>query len=132
MTIKCWFYLGCTWKDKFAKDNGKELLFMTEICWVACHVYMLFLTAACFAAMGVENKAIEYLTNERFFFMCFWGLANGPFAFSVIIMKNALVLHDLPNIAVTFIHLTPCSLAWTFRWFAPEVMASFPGIFDLP
>lgn len=105
---------------------------MTEICWVACHVYMFFLTAACFAAAGYENAVISKFTNHKVFFMCFWGLANGPFAFSVVLMKNALVLHDLPNIAVTFIHLTPCSLAWTFRWYSPQVMAMFPGIFSLP
>jgi len=96
---------------------------MTEVCWVACHFYMLFLTAALFAAMGVEGPLIEKLTNERYFFYVFWMFANGPFAFSVVLMKNALVLHDLPNIAVTFIHLTPCSLAWTLRWYSPRVLA---------
>lgn len=105
---------------------------MTEICWIACHVYMLFLTAAAFAAMGFENAFIDKFTNHRVYFMCFWALANGPFAFSVVLMKNALVLHDLPNIAVTFIHLTPSSLAWTFRWYSPQVLAMFPGIFNLP
>jgi hypothetical protein len=50
----------------------------------------------------------------------------------VIAFKNALVLHDLPNLASTFIHLTPVSLAWTFRWWANEVMKKFPGIFLLP
>ena len=59
-------------------------------------------------------------------------MANGPFAFSVLILKNALVLHDLPNIASCFIHLSPCSLAWTLRWFAPEINEQWPGIFNLP
>jgi len=50
----------------------------------------------------------------------------------VIIFKNALVLHDLPNLASAFIHLTPISLAWTFRWWANDVIKRFPGVFDLP
>jgi hypothetical protein len=49
-----------------------------------------------------------------------------------MIFKNALVLHDLPNLASTFIHLTPCSLAWTLRWWGDDVMKTYPGIFDIP
>jgi len=42
------------------------------------------------------------------------------------------VLHDLPNLASAFIHLTPCSLAWTFRWWATDVTNKYPGVFNLP
>jgi hypothetical protein len=72
------------------------------------------------------------VTYNRSAFYAFWGLANGPFAFSVLSLKNALVLHDLPNLASTFIHLTPVSLSWCFRWYANDVKKQFPGIFDLP
>lgn len=61
-----------------------------------------------------------------------WGIANGPFAFATLTFRNALVLHDIPNLASAFIHLTPSSLVWTLRWWQPAVDKRFPGIFDLP
>ena len=42
------------------------------------------------------------------------------------------MLHDLPNLASAFIHLTPVSLSWTFRWFANDITTKYPGIFNLP
>ena len=83
---------------------------------------MIFLTCALLSAFGVEWLWLKKVTYHKTAFYVFWGLANGPFAFSVIIFKNALVLHDLPNLASTFIHLTPVSLAWSFRWWANEIM----------
>ena len=93
---------------------------------------MGFLTIALLSVCGVEWSWLKNTTYNRTAFYVFWGLANGPFAISVIIFKNALVLHDLPNLASTFIHLTPISLAWTFRWRANEVMKAYPGVFNLP
>jgi len=93
---------------------------------------MFMFTFAAFSAMGADNKFTLSITNEKYFFYIFWGMANGPFAISVILLRNALVLHDLQKISECFIHLSPVTLAWTFRWFAPQVLMAFPGIFDLP
>lgn len=128
--IKCYFYLALSWKLKC--KTYEEVLYMIEFCWVTCHVYMIFLTFAFLSICGVEWEWLKLVTYNRTAFYIFWGLANGPFAFSVLIFKNALVLHDLPNLASTFIHLTPCSLAWTFRWWGNEVMKTYPGVFNIP
>ena len=115
--LKCYFYLGMTWKHKL--KHKEEILYLTEFCWVACHVYMIHLTQALLGAAGVVSPWTTGCTNDKMKFYLYWGLANGPFAFSVIIFKNALVLHDLPNLASAFIHLTPSSLTWSLRWYAP-------------
>lgn len=101
---------------------------MCEFCWVACHLYMLYLILALVSA----SRSDISLVHNKVWFYLYWGLANGPFAFSVILFKNAIVLHDLPNMSSTFIHLTPCSATWTMRWFANKVLKRWPGVFDLP
>ena len=77
---------------------------------------------------------MENITNNQnhLCFYLFWGIANGPFALAVLALKNALVLHDLPNLASCFIHLSPCSLAWTLRWHANTINKKWPNIFNLP
>jgi len=93
---------------------------------------MIFLTFAYLSVCGVKWEWLTKITYNRTAFYAFWGFANGPFAFAVIVFKNALVLHDLPNVASTFIHITPVSLSWTMRWYAVGIMKKYPGVFDLP
>lgn len=102
---------------------------MWEYCWISCHALLACLSTACLHCYGYD---IQPLTNSRWAFYSFWSMANGPFAISVILLKNALVLHDLPNLSSAFIHLSPCSLAWTLRWYSPVIMKRWPGVFDLP
>jgi len=46
--------------------------------------------------------------------------------------KNALVLHDLEELACCFIHLTPPLVTWSMRWFVDRYNESWPGIFGIP
>lgn len=132
--LKCYIYLFLSWKGKC--ESKTDLWYMIEFCWVTCHIYMIWLTIAFVSACGVQAEWLTDITYSKTHFFLFWGLANGPFAFSAIIFKNALVLHDIPNLASTFIHLTPSTLAWTARWWAVEIMARWNTddhmIFDLP
>lgn len=130
MVLKCYFYLGASWKIKI--ETKTDILYMLEFCWVAAHIYMTVLSFALLQVFGVESEWLRACTATKTGFMIFYGLANGPFAVAVIIFKNALVLHDIPNLASAFIHLTPSSLSWVLRWWAPKVMQTYPGIFDLP
>lgn len=77
---------------------------------------MIFLTCALLRVFGIEWNWLKEVTYNKTFFFVFWGIANGPFAFASLAFKNALVLHDIPNLASAFIHLTPSSLVWTLRW----------------
>jgi len=103
---------------------------MLEFCWFACHGQMIYLGSACLAAAGITTGVP--LSFSRWIFYGYWGFANGPFALAVLLLNNALVLHDLPNLSSVFIHLSPGSLVWSLRWYAPRVNKAFPGIFDLP
>lgn len=110
--MKCMFYLAVKWRYNWL--DKRDTLYMTEFCWVACHLYMLYLILALGAAFGYDG--LKKYTFSRTLFILYWGLANGAFAWATIIFKNAIVLHDLPNLASAFIHLTPTSLTWTMRW----------------
>ena len=59
-------------------------------------------------------------------------IANGPLALAAVVLNNALVLHDLNNLASCFIHLTPAALAWCLRWYSDEYEKTFPKVFGLP
>ena len=131
MTVKCYFYLALMWRHRVVK-KPTQLLFMAEFCWVACHCYMVYLTCALLVACGVKWEWLRQVTHQRYAFYVFWGIANGPFAFATLVFKNALVLHDIPNLASAFIHLTPSSLVWTLRWWQPAVQKRFPDVFDIP
>ena len=91
---------------------------------------MIYLGSALLRALGMTSGVP--LSYSRYIFYGYWGFANGPFALAVILLGNALVLHDIPNLSSAFIHLSPCSLVWSLRWYSPQVMKAFPGIFDLP
>lgn len=104
---------------------------MIEFCWVACHAYMLYMTLGIIAGL-TNNDTLKAFTHNRTAFYILWGMANGPFATATLAFRNALVLHDVPNLASAFIHLTPCSLCWTARWFQPRFDKAWPGVFDIP
>jgi hypothetical protein len=65
-------------------------------------------------------------------FKVYWGFANGMLGGALVMLGNAMIFHDLPNLASCFIHLTPCSVTWTMRWFGSEINKAYPGIFCLP
>ena len=58
-------------------------------------------------------------------------MANGPLASAAINLNNALVLHEIENMASCFIHLTPMLVTWTMRWKADRYDAAYPEIFQM-
>ena len=76
---------------------------MIEFCWVAAYVYMAYLTLAALAAMEfIEVKWMAQYSSKAF--IMYWGVANGPLATAAFVLNNALVFHDIPNLASCFIH----------------------------
>lgn len=129
MIFKGLFYLGIKWESHF-NEKRKEIFYMTEFCWIACHTMLFYMICALLAAIGVES--LNQYTTSRYLFLAYWGIANGPLAIATILLNNAIVLHDIPNLASCFIHLTPSSTTWTMRWWSKQIMAKWPGVFDLP
>jgi len=63
LTAKCYFFLLGMWWHRLVTDR-KELLYMLEFCWVACHAYMLYMTLGIFA--GITNADhIKVFTHDR-------------------------------------------------------------------
>ena len=100
---------------------------MIEFCWCIVHIMGLFLTAVALAAVGWINPDWVYAHTSQAL-RVYWGIANGPLAFAALSLMNSLVFHNKQQLASCFIHLTPCSLTWTLRWYAERVDAAYPGI----
>ena len=104
---------------------------MIEFCWYAVHLYMLFLSIATLSATSVFDVGSFGLYSKNAF-IAYWGLANGPLAAAAFLLGNALVFHDVPNLASCFIHLTPCSATWTMRWYSDKLNEQWPNVFMIP
>jgi|EP00505_MAST-04D_sp_SCG-Rhode-Island_P000953 hypothetical protein len=72
------------------------------------------------------NLASQYPSLGRVFCL----IATGPLGWSVIALKNALVLHDILHFSSCFIHLWPSLTTLCVRWSPMRVMAKYPGHFD--
>ena len=106
-------------------------MFMLEFCWIAVHLYMIFLTVAGLGALDlIEEKSFGVYSKQAF--LAYWGIANGPLAAAAFLLGNSLVFHDIPNLASCFIHLTPCSATWSMRWYADKMNERWPNTFTIP
>jgi len=57
---------------------------------------------------------------------------NGPLSWSVLMLGNALIFHDIENTASCFIHFSPSVLSWTMRWYPHRYNEQWPGVFGMP
>jgi len=94
------------------------------------HFCLIYFFIVSLAATGAIAPTIIQNTSNVAFKM-YWGFANGPLAISALSFGNAMVFHDKPNLASCFIHLTPCSLTWSMRWYEERLAVAWPGIFDI-
>eukprot|EP01026_Neomeris_dumetosa_P067920 TRINITY_DN6639_c0_g1_i5.p1 TRINITY_DN6639_c0_g1~~TRINITY_DN6639_c0_g1_i5.p1 ORF type:complete len:237 (-),score=20.08 TRINITY_DN6639_c0_g1_i5:73-783(-) len=46
----------------------------------------------------------------------------GPMAWSIIAMRNSLVLHSMEKIITLFMHWYPALVSWTLRWYPEEAV----------
>ena len=92
---------------------------------------MFFTAIVYYAVVKQDTDLIETVSTSKAFFI-YWGLANGPFAAVVVVLQNALILHDLENIASCFIHLTPPLVTWSMRWYVDDIRENWGNIFGIP
>jgi len=57
---------------------------------------------------------------------------TGVFGVSAVAFNNAIVLHDGDLMASVFIHLTPATASWCFRWYREKHEELWPGVFGIP
>lgn len=126
--IKCYGCLGFVWHWRLTE--WVRILYMTEFCWVIVHVMGGFLTMVGLAALGCIDSTWVY-SHTALALKIYWGIANGPLAFAALSLMNSLVFHNKQQLASCFIHLTPCSLTWTLRWYADKINAAYPDVIQI-
>ena len=93
---------------------------------------LIWLFLAFLGICGIRDSVTTGLTSKKVIFFTYWGFANGPLAFATVFLNNAIVLHDIENLASCYIHLSPALLTWTMRWFSAKYEEHWPGVFGLP
>ncbi len=113
----------------YVKYHKKTALYMLDLCWIVSCFYTVFSVISVLGAFGVSTLPV---TGSRFLWHVIFAVANGPTAWSVIALKNAMVFHSVEHWGSLFIHLSPAMVTWTMRWSAADVHAVWPGVFGAP
>ena len=121
---KCSFLLSLIVKRRKPRDYS-----LFEFCWI-----MNFASVGMGLALAVAPyfPAVHDLVNLPFTSLAIFAIANGPLAWSVVVFRNAFVMHDWFNTACLFIHISPPVCTWTFRWYHARVLAAYPQRVTLP
>ena len=109
------------WSDWNAKPLRK-ILFQLEYCWVMNFSLIVVLLSA---TMGVRMP--QWFQNH--FFTSLLGLGCGSLMGTNLFPFVAVIFEDLSTMASVFVHLTPCMLAYTFKWHGDEIRAAWPSMF---
>lgn len=65
---------------------------------------------------GEDSQKFKQVVNvEKVFFVVF-AISNGILSWSVVLFKNAFVLHDIHRLTSLFIHFGPYMVFFNFRW----------------
>ncbi|CAJ1397455.1 unnamed protein product [Effrenium voratum] len=123
------------WKNAAAAKPLSEVLYWLDFCWfcnfsmnIVLIIYVIdaYFNFPCMSFL----MALDAIHVRKFLFCMFFGI-QGPLLGAVGALGNALVFHDANNTVSVFIHLCPSLLAYTLRWHREEVLAAWPGLFEL-
>jgi len=78
--------------------------------------YHYFMLDFCYYMQVFTLLLIWVYPNDVQFFKLFFGLANGPLLFAIIMWKNRVVFHDLDKLTSLFIHIMPPLVSYVYRW----------------
>lgn len=117
------------------KKTPRTLLYFLDFCWVTnfviatlCFVKLCEVLDEAFLGDTFPNSNLATQFPNVGRIVCL--IATGPLGWSVLLLGNALVLHDIEHFSGCFIHLWPSLTTLTVRWNPELVMASYPGHFD--
>jgi len=117
---------------RFKSQNAE--LYLLDFCYFA-GIYYVSLSAI-FGVVRMVFGTETFLTpyNDEIL-RIFFAFASGPLAWSVLIFRNSLVLHDPDFTTSVWIHLSPAIMVWTVRWGGGlglvHMEAWFPGLFSV-
>ena len=121
--------------DYTRHNNPRTMYYFFDFCWVVN-----------FTCAGLAFVILFQVVDDAFFGDMFPMLdiaskypdlgrivclvATGPLGWSVVVLNNALVLHDIQLYSGCFIHLWPTITTLSVRRYPDRVMATYPGHFD--
>ena len=115
--------------NAFIKWKKKTILYMLDLCWMVSIFYIIFSLISVLGTFGTHTLAI---TGSRFMWHMIFATANGPTAWSVIVLRNAMVFHNIEKWSSLYIHLSPALVTWAMRWHADSVHKAWPEVFGSP
>lgn len=117
------------------KTNPHTMLYFLDLCWVTNFIIALLAFVILFDVLDevLLGDVFPHLSLAKRYpdvgrIICLF--ATGPLGCSVILLNNALVLHDIELFSGCFIHLWPSFTTLAVRAHPALVMASYPGHFD--
>ncbi len=117
------------WKLRLEK---KEYFYFAEFCWFVSHGFVIWGFFKCLKVWGIYTIVSDIPNVNRAIFLLYWGFANGPLGFGVIMYHNALIFHSLEHMASLLIHFSPAMVVWTMRWKPDRIEERWPGVFGMP
>merc|ERR1719326_983898 len=92
------------WKNQTEAKPLKQNYYWFDFCWFANFTGLSFLLIIVYNALYGDQLSTELRTV--LFSIC-WGIACGPLLLATGLLGNALVFHDVDNVASVLIHLFP-------------------------
>jgi len=128
--VKMCYYFSYRYYD-FKKVDQEY--YMLEFCYIvnavisAWCIFQLFRTQI----FGVE----AFTPYNSHAIRAGFAFSNGGLAWSILVFRNSLVLHDRGQLSSTFIHISPAIMGWCLRWNAmlPHewIGNSWPYVFNV-
>jgi len=78
--------------------------------------YHYFMLDFCYFMQVFTLLLVWIWPTDVMFFKLFFGLANGPLLFAVIMWKNRVVFHDIDKLTSLYIHMMPPLMSHIYRY----------------
>lgn len=124
--MKC---IALNWLAYAIKVKNHQRLYLLDLCHVLSFSYSVIGICSLVAWLSPAwHPRLAPFTASPWLFRACFCLANGPLAWAVPALGNALLLHSVEHTAALFIHISPPMTMWAMRWHAAHHNAAFPGV----
>ncbi|GMH84654.1 hypothetical protein TL16_g09986 [Triparma laevis f. inornata] len=110
------------WKVAFFWYPLKQHYFFFDFCWISNGIFFVLFVAL------LLNIVSPSVTQNLF--LVFFCVANGPLAWSVILLQNKLVFHNFEWSSTLFIHLSPAMASAGIHWNRSKVAETWGERFE--
>jgi hypothetical protein len=123
------------WIDWTTHTRPRTMFYFLDFCWIAnfatsAIAFTILFQVVDDAFLGDRFPTLDIASAYPDLGRIVCLVATGPLGWSVVVLSNALVLHDIQLFSGCFIHLWPSITTLAVRWHPEQVMAAYPGHFD--